>query len=55
MDKDTREALKTLMLAIGQIQDGEVYLAAPYDQQPEMFDAYGKVAALLGEDELTKA
>jgi hypothetical protein len=23
MDKDTREALKTLMLAIGEMQDGE--------------------------------
>jgi hypothetical protein len=52
MDKETRAALKKIMLAIGQVQDGEVYLAPPHDEDTAMFDAYEKVATWIGKEEL---
>jgi hypothetical protein len=51
MDKRTFEALQKLMGAIGEVQDGEIYLHDPYAKMPKMFIAYGQVYGWMQEIE----
>lgn len=47
MDNKVFEALKKIMGAIGQVEDGEIYLYDPYAQDASIFEAYDEVTAWM--------
>jgi hypothetical protein len=50
MDKETFRALKTIMAAIGAVEDDEVFLSHPHDGDPAMFDAYERVSRWMSQN-----